>query len=241
MLNAIGLQNEGLDFFLQNLLPPLRKRAARVIVNIAGKTEDDYLALARGFDASGVDALEVNISCPNVKVGGMAFGTSAATAGALTAKLRAATTLPLWVKLSPNVTSIAEIAQAVEEAGADALTVANTFLGMAIDIEKRRPILGNVTGGLSGPCVHPLILRLVWQVRQAVRIPIVAVGGVRSVREVVAFLLAGASAVEVGTMNFVEPDLCGRLVSDLDAWCESHKTTVGELIGALALSEKAPC
>ena len=233
MLNSIGLQNEGLEHFLRDLLPPLRKQAARVIVNIAGKTEDEYLALVRGFAGSGVDALEVNISCPNVKVGGMAFGVCAATAGGLVEKLRAATALPLWVKLSPNVTDISEIARAIEAAGADALTVANTFLGMAIDIEKRRPILANITGGLSGPCVHPLVLRLVWQVRKAVELPLVAVGGVQGLREVVGFLLAGASAVEVGTMNFVEPDLCGRLVRDLDRWCESHQTTVAELVGGL--------
>lgn len=233
MLNAIGLQNEGLAYFLENLLPPLRKKAARVVVNIAGKTLDEYVALAEGLTGSGADALEVNISCPNVKEGGIAFGTCADTAAKLTAAVRKATPLPLWVKLSPNVTDITEIARAVAGSGATALTVANTFLGIAIDIEKRRPILGNITGGLSGPCVHPLALRLVWQVAQAVDIPVVAVGGVKSVREIVGFLLAGASAVEVGTMNFVEPVLCARLAADLDAWLQAHGTTVTELIGSL--------
>jgi dihydroorotate dehydrogenase (NAD+) catalytic subunit len=236
MLNAIGLQNEGLEYFLKELLPPLQKKAARVIVNIAGKTENDYVALAEGLSDSGIDALEVNISCPNVKEGGMAFGVCENASSALVKKLRKATRLPLWVKLSPNVTDIRVVAQAVEQAGADALVVANTFLGIAIDIEKRRPILGNVTGGLSGPAVHPLALRLVWQVAGAVKIPLIGVGGVAGIREVIAFLLAGASAVEVGTMNFVEPDLTGRLVDELSDWLKSHKTSVSDLIGALEIA-----
>ncbi len=233
MLNAIGLQNEGLEAFARELLPPLREAATRVIVNAAGRTTEDYVALARGLDDTGIDAVELNISCPNVKEGGIAFGTCPETAAALTAAVRAATSLPLWVKLSPNVTDITTVAQAVADAGADALTVANTFIGMAIDIERRRPVLANVTGGLSGPAIHPLSLRLAWQVARATDLPVVGVGGVRSVREVVAFLLAGASAVEVGTMNFVEPDLAGRLVRELGAWCAEHDTTVGDLVGAL--------
>jgi dihydroorotate dehydrogenase (NAD+) catalytic subunit len=233
MLNAIGLQNEGADVFLKELLPPLKKQAAKIIVNVAGKSEADYIGLVEKLDKSGVDALEINISCPNVKEGGIAFGTCDRTAAGLVKELRKATGLPMWVKLSPNVTDIRVIAKAVEDAGADALTVANTFLGIAVNIETRRPILGNVTGGLSGPAIHPLALRLVWQVAGAVKIPLVAVGGVKSINEVIAFLLAGASAVEVGTMNFVEPDLCQRLVIGLDGWLESHGETVAGLIGSL--------
>ncbi len=233
MLNAIGLQNEGLDAFLRDLLPPLRHGARRVIVNIAGRTAEEYIALAKGLDGSGVDALEVNISCPNVKQGGLAFGTQSETAAALVERVRRATDLPLWVKLTPNVTDITAIARAVEAAGADTLTVANTFLGMAIDVETRRPLLANVTGGLSGPAVHPLALRLVWQVRQAVSVPIVGVGGVARARDVIDFLLAGASAVEVGTMNFVEPDRTMRLIDELRAWVGNHATSVSELIGGL--------
>lgn len=233
MLNAIGLQNEGLDYFLKNLLPPLRKQARAVVVNVAGKCEDDYLAAARGLNGAKIDALEINISCPNVKEGGMAFGVCGKASAKLVEKLRKCTDLPLWVKLSPNVTDIASIARDIEAAGADALVAANTFLGMAIDIEKRRPILANITGGLSGPAIHPLALRCVWQVARAVKCPVIACGGVASVREVVAFLMAGASAVEVGMMNFCEPGLTRRLIDDLAQWCRSHKTTVQSLIGSL--------
>ncbi len=238
MLNAIGLQNEGVDYFLRELLPPLQAAARRVIVNIAGRTVEDYVALAERLDQSGVDALEVNVSCPNVKEGGMAFGVRPETCAAVVGALRPRTRLPLWVKLSPNVADITLPAQAAVDAGADALVVANTFLGMAIDIEKRRPILANVTGGLSGPAVHPLALRLVWQVAQAVKLPIVAVGGVRGVRETVAFLLAGASAVEVGTMNFVEPGVGARLPRELDEWLAAHDETVAGLVGGLKIPKR---
>ncbi len=236
MLNAIGLQNEGVDVFLRDLLPPLRAKTKRVIVNVAGKSEEDYLELTRRLAESPmpVDALEINISCPNVKEGGIAFGTCPETAGRLIGKLRAAAgALPMWVKLTPNVTDIAPIARAVEDAGADALVVSNTFLGMAVDIEKRRPVLSNVTGGLSGPAVHPLVLRLLWQTRQAVSCPLVAAGGVKSASEIVAYLMAGASAVQVGAMNFVEPGICSRLVDDLDCWLRDHGETVRGVIGSL--------
>lgn len=233
MLNAIGLQNEGIDYFLRELLPPLLKKARHVVVNVAGKAEEDYLAVVQALDKSGVSALEINISCPNVKEGGMAFGVCGKASARLIAKLRKATSLPLWVKLSPNVTDIAAIAREIEAAGADALVAANTFLGMAIDIERRKPILANVTGGLSGPAVHPLALRCVWQVARTVKCPVVASGGVSGVRELVAFLLAGASAVEVGMMNFVEPGLLRRLITELREWCRERKTSVRELIGGL--------
>jgi len=233
MLNAIGLQNEGVEHFISKLLPPLRATTARVIVSIAGKSEEEYEALAMRLSPQPIDALEINISCPNIKAGGMAFSVSAALAAAVTRRVRRATRLPVWVKLSPNVTDIAEIARAVSDAGADALTVANTFLGMAIDIEKRTPALANITGGLSGPCIHPLTLRLVWQVRHAVSTPIVACGGVGSIKEALSFILAGASAVQVGSMNFIEPAICHRLKVELANWCRQRHTRVSELIGAL--------
>ena len=234
MLNAIGLQNEGVEVFLRDLLPPLRRKASRVVVNVAGKCEEDYVALTERLAGADVDVLEINISCPNVKEGGIAFGTCADTAAALVRRLRrAAGAKPMWVKLTPNVTDIVPIARAVEEAGADALVVANTFLGMAVDIERRRPVLANVTGGLSGPAVHPLVLRLLWQVRAAVKCPLVAAGGVRGVEEAIAFLMVGASAVQVGAMNFVDPGLCGRLVDDLRTWLRDHGETVEGIVGTL--------
>ncbi len=234
MLNAIGLQNDGVDYFLQNLLPPLRGQAKKVVVNVAGKCDEDYLALVERLADAPVDVLEINISCPNVKEGGITFGTDPVVAGALVRQLRrAAGDKPMWVKLTPNVTDIVPIAKAAEAEGADALVVANTFLGMMVDVEKRRPILSNITGGLSGPAVFPLVLRLVWQVRAAVKVPIVAAGGVHGVEQVLAYLMAGASAVQVGAMNFVEPGICSRLVDNLNAWLQSHDTTVEEVIGTL--------
>ncbi len=234
MLNAIGLQNEGVDVFLRDLLPPLRAKAKRVVVNVAGKSEEDYVELTRRLADAPVDALEINISCPNVKEGGIAFGTCPETAGRLVGTLRAAAgSLPMWVKLTPNVTDIVPIARAAEDAGADALVVSNTFLGMAVDVETRRPVLANVTGGLSGPAVHPLVLRLLWQTRRAVSCPLVAAGGVRGAEEAAAYLMAGASAVQVGAMNFVEPGICSRLVDDLDRWLLEHDETVRGVIGSL--------
>ncbi|GHV19315.1 dihydroorotate dehydrogenase [Planctomycetales bacterium] len=240
MLNAIGLQNEGVDYFLRELLPELRARARVVVANVAGQSEDDYAEVTRRLSAASekIDALEINISCPNVKCGGMAFGTDASAAAQLTARLRAETALPLWVKLSPNVTDLAAIARAVEQAGADALVVANTFLGMAIDIEKRRPILANVTGGLSGAAIHPLALRCVWQVAGAVKCPVIGCGGVTGIREVIGFLLAGATAVQVGMRHFSEPAVIRRLTGELRAWCEAHQTTVRDLVGGARNSIK---
>ncbi len=234
MLNAIGLQNEGVDVFLNELLPPLREKAKVVVVNVAGKSEEDYVNLVERLADSQVDVLEINISCPNVKEGGITFGVCPDRSAGLIRRLRGlAGTKPMWVKLTPNVTDITEIAKAVEGEGADALVVANTFLGMAVDIETRKPILANITGGLSGPAVHPLVLRLVWQVRKAVACPLVAAGGVKSVKEVIAFLLAGASAVQVGASNFVEPGIAARLVQELESWLAERKTTVQEIIGTL--------
>lgn len=234
MLNAIGLQNEGVDFFLSDLLPPLREKVSCVIVNVAGKSEDDYLSLTERLSEAPVDVLEINISCPNVKEGGITFGTDPVVAGSLIQKIRhVAGVKPLWVKLTPNVTDIVSIARSVYDAGADALVVSNTFLGMAVDIERRRPVLANITGGLSGPAIHPLVLRLLWQVRKAVGCPLVAAGGVQSAREVIAFLMTGASAVQIGAMNFVDPAISSKIIDDLDAWLIRHNTTVTDLIDSL--------
>lgn len=233
MLNAIGLQNGGVDEFKKTLLPPLLSANSNIVVNVAGKSEEDYIYVVDALNDQPVSALEINISCPNVKEGGMAFGVCGRSSARLVEKLKTRTELPLWIKLSPNVTDIASIARDIAGAGADALVVSNTFLGMAIDIEKRRPILANVTGGLSGPAIHPLALRCVYQVAAAVKCPVVACGGIASIREVVAFLLAGASACEVGMMNFPEPGITVRLINELGLWLEKHSTTVEEIIGTL--------
>lgn len=233
MLNAIGLQNEGVDYFISELLPVLKKKSKTIVANVAGKSEADYIGVVEALNNSGVKALEINISCPNVKEGGMAFGVCGKSSAKLIKKLKKLTSLPLWVKMSPNVTDIADIARQLEGAGADALVVANTFLGMAINIETRKPIIANITGGLSGPAIHPMSLRCVWQVANAVKCPIIASGGARSVREVIAFHLAGASAVEIGMMNFTEPSITGRLIKELDKWCKDHNTSIKNLIGAM--------
>ncbi len=234
MLNAIGLQNEGVDVFLSDLLPSLREKARRIVVNVAGKTESEYIQLTERLAETCIDAIEINISCPNVKEGGIAFGVCPDTAGNLVAKLKkAAANKPLWVKLSPNVTDITVVAKAAEAAGADALVVANTFIGMAVDIEERRPVLANVTGGLSGPAIHPLALRLVYQTAQSVSCPVIGVGGIQSVKEAVAFMLAGAVAVQVGAMNFVDPGITGALVSDLADWLQKHHATAADIVGTL--------
>ncbi len=235
MLNAIGLQNGGVDEFKQNLLPPLLEANQHIVVNVAGKSEDDYMYVVEALAAAPVSALEINISCPNVKEGGMAFGVCGRSSAALVSRLKTVTDLPLWIKLSPNVTDIAAIAVEIAAAGADALVVSNTYLGMAIDIEKRRPILANVTGGLSGPAIHPLALRCVFQVARAVSCPVIACGGIAGIREVVAFLLAGACACEVGMMNFPEPGITVRLIEELGLWLEEHDTTVAEIIGGLEI------
>lgn len=206
MLNAIGLQNPGVDHFLYEDLPFLRSQQVPVIVNIVGHTTEEYAAVARRLEGvEGVSGLEVNISCPNVKEGGMAFGTTPAAAARLVAAVRAASSLPLIVKLSPNVTDIAAIAQAVEGAGADAVSLINTLRGMVIDLKCKRPVLANGVGGLSGPAIRPVAVRMVWEVFEAVDIPIVGLGGIATAADALEFILAGARAVAVGTANFVNP------------------------------------
>jgi len=235
MLNSIGWQNPGLEVFLREKLPFLRRFDVPVIVNVAGKTVEEYAEVARRLDGvPGVAALEANISCPNVREGGMAFGTSPAAAARVTAAMRRATSLPLIVKLSPNVTDIVEVARSVVDAGADALSLINALTGMAVDLETRRPVLGNVLGGLSGPAIKPVALYMVWRVAQAVSVPVIGMGGITTARDAVEFLLAGASAVAVGTASFRDPYALPRIIQGLREYLVEHNiSSVRELIGAL--------
>jgi dihydroorotate dehydrogenase (NAD+) catalytic subunit len=235
MLNAIGLENVGLDAFLRDKLPYLRTRRTPVVVNIYGKTEAEYAELAERLDgAPGVAALEVNISCPNVKAGGVAFGVRAPAAAALVAEVRKRTRLPLMVKLSPNVTDVAEIARAVEGAGADILSLINTVTGMAIDIQTRRSRIANQTGGLSGPAIRPIALRMVWQVARVATVPVVGLGGILTASDALEFLIAGASAVQVGTANFVNPRAALEIIEGISAYMAATGcAAMDELIGSL--------
>lgn len=237
MLNSIGLQNPGVEAFVSKDLAWLAQNAptTAVIVNVSGHTVDDYVSVIERLEAEpGIAAYEVNISCPNVDAGGMAFGTDCASAAMVTAACRAVTPRTLIVKLSPNVTDIAEIARAVEAAGADAVSLINTLLGMAIDAESRRPMLARTVGGLSGPAIKPVALRMVWQVAHAVGIPIVGMGGISTASDAVEFMLAGATAVAVGTANFVDPTSTIRILDGLTEYCRRHKIgRVAELVGAL--------
>lgn len=232
ILNSVGLQNPGVDAFIAEELPFLRQFDTRVIANISGNTLDDYAAMAEKVSGAGVDLIEVNISCPNVKAGGLAFGTSCASAAAVTGEVKAHASVPVMVKLSPNVTDIAEIARAVEQAGADAVSLINTLLGMRIDVRTRRPILKMNTGGLSGPAVLPVAVRMVWQVAQAVQIPILGMGGVCSGEDAAELMLAGASLVAVGTACFADPYAPLRIRGELEAYLmKNHIPSSRELTG----------
>lgn len=232
MLNAIGLQNPGIDHFLDVDWPWLKSLGATAIVNIVGRTIDEYVEVARRLEGSGVAAVELNISCPNVKEGGIAFGTTTAGASAVTAAVRKATSLPLIVKLSPNVTDITEFARVVEAAGADGVSLINTLVGMAVDIRRKRPILGNVTGGLSGPAVKPVALRMVWQVAGAVSIPVIGIGGIMTGEDAVEFLMAGARAVQVGTACFVNPRAPLQIAEEIGQFMQAEGySRVADLIG----------
>lgn len=235
MLNAIGLENIGIDSFIANELPVLQKLGAEVIVNIFGNNQDDYAAIATKLDrVEGVKALEINISCPNVKAGGIQFGTDPDAAARLVAAVRKATSLPLITKLSPNVTDIVEIAKAVECAGSDTVSLINTLMGMAVDLDTKRPMLGNVTGGLSGPAIKPVALRMVYQVAQAVSIPVIGIGGIVSAEDALEFLLAGATAVEIGTANFINPRIGAEIVAGIRGYLEQHNyEKVTDFIGSL--------
>lgn len=237
MLNSIGLDNDGFDQFMAEKLPYLRDLGTDVIVNVAAKTSDEFQRMADTLNAAeGVAAVELNISCPNVS-GGVDFGTNPELAANVVKIFRAAGELPVIAKLTPNVTSVVPIAQAVEEAGADAVSLVNTFQGMAIDWKRRKPILGNVLGGLSGPAIKPLALRIVWQVAQACRVPIIGVGGIQSCDDVLEFLVAGASAVQIGTASFYNPGLAGQLASELAAVVvQENLQSISELTGTLQVS-----
>jgi dihydroorotate dehydrogenase (NAD+) catalytic subunit len=234
MLNAIGLQNPGIEAFLLEKLPFLREAGTTLIVNIAGEKVDDYVALASRLDeAPGVDALELNVSCPNVAHGGMQFGISPPAISELVSAVRAATKLPLITKLSPNVTDIVSMARAAVEAGSDILSLINTLVGIAVDVDRRRPVLANITGGLSGPAIRPVAVRMVWQVWAELRVPIIGMGGVMTATDALEFILAGATAVGIGTANFVDPATGTSVIDGLHDYCEANGVaSIAELIGA---------
>ncbi|MBF1310772.1 MAG: dihydroorotate dehydrogenase [Porphyromonadaceae bacterium] len=241
MLNAVGLQNKGVDYFCEHIYPTISGYDTAMIVNVSGSQVEDYIETAEKINAlEGIPAIELNISCPNVKEGGMAFGVTCAGAASVVRAVRAVYDKTLIVKLSPNVTDITEIARAVEAEGADSISMINTLLGMAIDAEKRRPVLSTITGGLSGPAVKPIALRMVWQTAQAVKVPIIGMGGISSAKDAIEFLLAGASAVEVGTYNFVDPSVTTQIVDGIEDYMHRHGfTDIQDLIGALQIPKKS--
>ncbi len=221
MLNAVGLQNKGVDYFAENIYPQVKDFGCKVIVNVSGASPEDYAEVCRRLlPLEKVAAVEVNISCPNVKQGGMAFGTTCEGAASISAAVRRVWDRCMIVKLSPNVTDIASIARAAEDAGADAVSLTNTFLGMAVDVERMRPRLSTVTGGLSGPCIRPIAVRMVWQVAKAVSIPVIGLGGIMTASDALEFIMAGATAVQLGTANFVNPDASVRVLDGIAEFCE---------------------
>ncbi len=240
MLNAVGLQNKGVDYFCEHIYPKIRGYETAMIVNVSGSQVEDYIETAEKINAlEDIPAIELNISCPNVKEGGMAFGVTCAGAASVVRAVRAVYDKTLIVKLSPNVTDITEIARAVEAEGADSISMINTLLGMAINAEKRRPVLSTITGGLSGPAVKPIALRMVWQTSQVVKVPIIGMGGIASATDAIEFLLAGASAVEVGTYNFVDPAVTTQIVDGIEDYMLRHGITdIQDLIGALDVTKK---
>ena len=226
MINAVGLQNKGVDHFIEHIYPTIKDLDTNVIVNVSGASVADYVAVAEKLaPLSGIPAIEVNISCPNVKAGGMAFGTTCAGAADVTAAVRRAWPRHLMVKLSPNVTDITEIALAAESAGADSLSLINTLLAMAIDVERQRPYLSTITGGLSGPAVKPIAVRMVWQVAKKVRIPVVGLGGISTAADALEFIMAGASAVQIGTANFIDPAVTVKVIDGLTDYCHRHNVS----------------
>ena len=234
MINAIGLQNPGLDTFVKRDIPFLKQYDTKIIVNVCGKTEEDYVDAVEKLGEQPVDMLEINISCPNVKQGGMAFGVTAKGAEEVVKAVRSVYKKTLIVKLSPNVTDITEIARAAENGGADSVSLINTLLGMAVDAERRRPILSTVTGGMSGAAVKPIALRMVWQVAKAVKIPVIGLGGIMNWKDAVEFMLAGASAIQIGTANFIDPAITVKVAEGIDDYLNRHGyKSVKEIIGAL--------
>lgn len=237
MLNAVGLQNKGVDNFVRNIYPGIKDIDTHFIVNVNGSTIEEYIAVTERInELEKIPAIELNISCPNVKEGGMAFGVSCPAAEAVVKAVRKVYNKTLIVKLSPNVTSITEIAKVCEAQGADSVSLINTLLGMAVDAEKRKPVLSTVTGGLSGPAVKPIALRMVWQVHNAVKIPIIGMGGIMNATDAIEFILAGASAVQIGTGIFKDPDIFEKTISGIESYLDRHKLhSISELIGKLQM------
>jgi dihydroorotate dehydrogenase (NAD+) catalytic subunit len=235
MLNCVGLQNKGVDYFCEHIYPEIKDIRTNMIVNVSGSSPEDYAACAaRVNELENIPAIELNISCPNVKQGGMAFGVTTEGASAVVKAVRQVYDKALIVKLSPNVTSIADIALAVQEAGADAVSLINTLMGMVIDIEKRKPVLSIATGGMSGPAVKPVAVRCVWQVAKAVSIPVVGLGGIMNAHDAIEFFLAGASAIEIGTANFIDPTVTVKVANGINEWLEQHGCkSVSEIVGQL--------
>lgn len=235
MLNAVGLQNKGIDYFIEHIYPRLHAYDTNPIVNVSGASVDDYVKVCEKLnDLNGIKAIEINISCPNVKQGGMAFGTTCSGAQSVVREVRKAYDKTMIVKLSPNVTDITEIARAVEDCGADAVSLTNTFLGMAIDVERMKPYLSTITGGLSGACIRPIAVRMVWQVANAVKIPVVGLGGIMNGRDAVEFMLAGATAVQIGTANFIDPTTTVKVIDYIADFLKRHNmSSAKELIGAM--------
>ena len=236
MLNSIGLENPGCDAFINKILPKLKKYDVPVIVNMSGSTVEEYGVLANKLTVDGVSGLELNISCPNVKDGGIAFGTNKESATAVVREVKKNTNLPVIAKLSPNVTDIVDMAKAIEAAGADAISLINTLLGMAIDLKTRKPILGNIVCGLSGPAVKPIALRMVWQVANAVKVPIIGMGGIVNTEDALEFMLAGASAIAVGTANFINPSVAVTVAQGMEHYLKQEKLThISQVIGQLKI------
>lgn len=235
MLNAVGLQNKGVDYFIERIYPEIKDIETNILVNVSGSTITDYAETAEKINAlDHIPAIELNISCPNVKEGGMAFGTSCASAAEVVKAVRRVYKKHLMVKLSPNVTNIQEIALAVESEGADSVSLINTLLGMAIDAKKRKPVLSTITGGLSGACVKPIALRMVWQVAKAVKIPVVGLGGIMCATDAIEFLLAGASAVQIGTANFIDPAITVKIIEGINDYLDENGCkSVKEIIGLI--------
>lgn len=235
MLNCVGLQNKGVDYFCEHIYPQIKDINTNMIVNVSGSSPDDYAECAARIDAlDGIPAIELNISCPNVKDGGMAFGVTCVGAESVVSAVRKRYHKTLIVKLSPNVTDIAEIARACEASGADSVSLINTLMGMAIDIERRRPLLSIGTGGLSGPAVKPVALRMVWQVARAVKIPVVGLGGISTAEDAIEFFMAGATAIEIGTANFLDPTITIKVRNGISDWLDRHGCTcVSDIVGCL--------
>ena len=236
ILNCIGLENPGVEYFKINYLPRLKRYDVPIICNVVGKDIEEYGKVAKALSVDGVHALEINISCPNVKHGGISFGTDSKMAYEVTRVVKQNTNLPVIMKLSPNVTDIVSIAKAVEEAGADAISLINTLMGLAIDAKTRKPVLGNITGGLSGPAIKPIALYLVWKVCQVVHVPVCGLGGIMTGKDVAEFMIAGACTVQVGTASIASPDAIPRITRELGVWCdENHVEDINDIIGTLQI------